>query len=94
MGNKIFKCTIILIIILTILFVITNYSTREYVYKLVKIYKLKKDIDKIIVYNASLKQRLLNLQTKPKELEKVVKIDLGYINEDEILYKFNDSDYE
>ena len=93
MGNKIFKCTIILIIILTILFVIINYSTKEYVYKLIKIYKLKKDIDKIIVYNAALKRRLVNLQTKPKELEKAVKIDLGYVNEDEVLYKFNNSDY-
>jgi cell division protein FtsB len=92
MANKFFKFSFILVIILTVLLVVSNYSTREYVHKLIKIYKLKKEIEKTKLYNISLEKRLSNLQTKPKELEKAVKMELGYVAEDEILYKFNNSD--
>lgn len=94
MLNKIFKYSIIAVIVGTILIIATNYSTREYLYKVSEIYKLKKNIEKTTGYNVSLKKRLLNLQTKPKEIEKAVKMELGYIDKDEILYKFNDTDKE
>ena len=94
MSNKIFKVSFILVIFLTVLLIVANYSTREYFHKLIKIYKLKKEIEKTKVYNISLEKRLSNLQTKPKDLEKAVKMELGYVAEDEILYKFNDSGSE
>jgi len=92
MANKIFKYTIILFIIGTFLLIIFNPSTRKMIFKLSEIHKLEKNIERISATNETLKKRLLYLQTKPEEMEKAVKSDLGYIAEDEILYKFNDND--
>lgn len=92
MFDKIVKYATISAIVITFLLIVINPSTRDYICKLSEIHKLEKKIEKITAYNDTLQKRLLHLQTKPKEMEKEVKSNLGYIGEDEILYKFNDDE--
>ncbi len=91
-NNDIFKHIIYGIVFITFVLIMCNASTRKFIVTLSKINSLKAKIEKTETENETFKKRLDYLKTKPREMEKLVKLNLGFLAETEIEYRFEDSD--
>ena len=81
-NSDLFKHIIYGIIFITFIFIVT----------LSKINSLKAKIEKTEAENETFKKRLSYLKTKPREMKKLVKLNMGFLAETEIEYRFEDSD--
>lgn len=91
-NTDIFKHIICGIIFITFILILCNSSTRKFIVTLSKINSLKAKIEKTEAENKTFKKRWDYLKTKPREMEKLVKLNLGFLAETEIEYRFEDSD--
>ncbi|MCR4662406.1 MAG: septum formation initiator family protein [Endomicrobiaceae bacterium] len=90
MRKNIFKYSIWSVILLMLLFICMNVTTRNIFSRLIDIHSLKTKIEDAEKRNLDLKKRLEYLKTKPALMDKYVKQDLKLLAEDEIEYHFND----
>lgn len=90
MKKKIFKYIIYSIILFSILYICFNSTTRRLIHRIFEIHKLQANIEEATKVNLKYKKRLEYLLTKPKQIDRIVKSDLGLLAEGEIEYRFDD----
>lgn len=91
-NTDMFKHIICGIIFITFILILCNSSTRKFIVNLSRINSLEVKIEKIKAENETFKKRLDYLKTKPREMEKLVKLNLGFLADTEIEYVFEDGD--
>jgi hypothetical protein len=96
-SDNIYKYIKYGIVFITFASIAFNSSTWKFFSRLSEIYDLKKRIEKVKIENETYKKRLNNLKTNSREMEKVVKMDvgdsnLGVLAENEIEYIFVDTE--
>lgn len=90
MKKKVFRYTLCVIMLFAVIYMCFNSTTRRLISRVIEIHKLQADIEEAKKTNLEYQKRLEYLQTKPREIEKIVKADLGVLAEGEIEYRFND----
>lgn len=78
---------ILLIILLT--YLVFNPTARKIFSRYVEYYKLSSNLELANQSNLEYKKRLYYLETKPSQMERIVKSELGVIAEGEVEYRFN-----
>lgn len=94
MKKNIFKYTIYFIILFAIFYICLNSTTRRLVSRIFEIHKLQANIEDATKTNLEYKKRLNYLQTKPEQMDKMVKTELDVLADGEIEYKFDDYEDE
>jgi len=84
---KFIKYTVIIFATAYILF---NSTARRLLFRYIELYKLQTNMEEAVKSNEEYKKRLYYLQTKPVQMDRIVKEELEVIAEDEIEYRFED----
>ena len=78
------------VIVFAVAYILFNSTARRLFFRYVELYKLQSNIEEAVKTNEEYKKRLYYLQTKPAQMDRIVKEELEVIAEDEIEYRFND----
>lgn len=89
MNQKKHSIYIYILLIILLTYLVFNPTARKIFSRYVEYYKLSSNLELANQSNLEYKKRLYYLETKPSQMERIVKSELGVIAEGEVEYRFN-----